>query len=82
MRVPEVGDLVRTYLPGSVSYTGSGATVEHCTDESMFMQTKPISGCRYDALNNMIEFKLPGDVGPETFFTYELGYMRNPSYSQ
>ena len=82
MRVPDSGDLVRTYLPGSVSYTGGSSSVDHCTDESMFMQTKPISGCSYDAANNMIEFVLPIDVGPGTFFTYELGFMRNPSYSQ
>lgn len=30
----------------------------------------------------MIEFILPASIKTGTYFTYELGYMRNPSYSQ
>ena len=37
IRVPDEGDLVRTVLPSSVVYMGSGSNVERCTDESIFM---------------------------------------------
>jgi len=30
----------------------------------------------------MVEFPLPDHVSPTNYFTYELGYMQNPAYSQ
>ena len=37
LRVPDEGDLIRTVLPSSVIYTGSGSSVERCIDVGEFM---------------------------------------------
>lgn len=79
MRVPESGDLVRTYLPKSVSYIGTSNIVEHCTIAS---NSSPIAGCTYDSAKHMIEFLLPSPIGRNKYNNFELGYMRNPSYSE
>lgn len=81
IKVPAMGDLVRTYFPSTVPYISDPANVEVC-QESFFLGTTPIQNCAYNEAENMIEFPLPGQVGPGAYFTYELGNMRNPAYSQ
>ena len=36
-QVPDEGDLIRTVLPSSVTYTGSGSNVELCVDVGELM---------------------------------------------
>ena len=83
IRVPQTGDLVRTYFPNNVERNASAdpAILDIC-QESLFLETNPISNCLYDAATNMVEFPLPDHITSDSFFTYELGYMRNPPQSQ
>ena len=80
IRVPSTGDLVRTYFPDTVPYVSDPTFVEVC-QESFFLGTTPIQNCAYNPTENMIEFPVPGQVGPGAYFTYELGNMRNPASS-
>ena len=81
IRVPNQGNLVRTYLPESVSYTGTLSSAVDICRERKFTQTNPITGCAYNPQEHMIEFGLPSNVARGSFFKYELGYLRNPPYS-
>ena len=77
--MPASGDLIRTYFPQSVVYQGD---LEVCQETQLFGDARPITDCTYDAATNMVEFMLPGHVMRGQFFSYEIGYWRNPTYSQ
>ena len=77
--MPPSGDLIRTYFPQSVVYQGD---LEVCLEILLFGDPRPIADCTYDAATNMVEFMLPGHVVRGGFFYYEIGYWRNPAYSQ
>ena len=83
IKLPNAGDTIRTYLPNSVLYTGytSADSVEVC-QESSFLETIPIQNCVFDTELNMIEFIIPDHGHAGDFFEYELGYLRNPFFSQ
>ena len=80
---PNNGELLRVYFPESVQYTGDPeASVDLCRQyyPSVVPTVTPISGCTYDSANNMIELPIPS--GPPAYNKYEVGYLRNPPYSQ
>ena len=79
VQVPTSGDLIRTYFPMSIVYQGD---LEVCQETRLFGDPIPITDCTYDAATNMVEFMLPGHVVRGYFFYYEIGYWRNPAYSQ
>ena len=37
IKVPAEGDLIRTFFPESVQFTGIGAQVDYCKDKSLFL---------------------------------------------
>ena len=37
IKVPAEGDLIRTFFPESVQFTGTGAQVDYCKDKSLFL---------------------------------------------
>ena len=82
MRVPSEGNLIRTVFPSSVAYSGDSSSVSICREADFFGNTMEIQNCVVDVDANMIEFIIPDRIGPGDFFTYELGHIRNPFYSQ
>ena len=82
IEVPDSGNMLRTYFPMSVLYTGAeDGSVDLC-QESQFLEAIPIQNCVYDLGSNMVEFQLPDHVPRGDYFEYELGHMRNPFFSQ
>ena len=79
INVPASGDLIRTYFPQSVVYQGA---LDVCQETPIFGDARPISDCIYDAATNMVEFQLPGHISRGQYFNFEIGYWRNPTYSQ
>ena len=85
------GEIIRTYFPASVEYTGGpAANVDVCRrywkdwsweEQRWISSTDPIADCTFDASSNMMEFPIPA-AASAGFFMYELGELRNPSFSQ
>jgi hypothetical protein len=82
IKVPQSGDLIRTIFPSNVIYWGDPSNLDICQENDDFMETNPIQNCSFDLATNMAEFLLPDHISPPNFFTYELGFMQNPAYSQ
>ena len=75
------GDIIRTYFPDSVEYTGDATDNVAVCRQYLISSTEPISACTFDASSNMIEFPIP-TTASAGFFMYELGELKNPAYSQ
>jgi hypothetical protein len=75
------GTELRTYFPASAVYTGDTSQPVDTCQQYLFWTSEPISDCAYDEAQNMISFPVP-DEAEAGFFMYELGYIKNPSYSQ
>ena len=75
------GDIIRTYFPESVEYTGDPAASVDVCRQYLISSTEPISDCTFDPVSNMIEFTIPNGT-PPGFFMYELGELKNPPFSQ
>ena len=75
------GKSMRTKLPVDVAYTGIAAAQVDICRAYYFSYTEPLTNCYFDSSTNMVSFDMP-DSTNEGYFTYELGNLKNPSYSQ
>jgi hypothetical protein len=75
------GTELQTYFPASAVYTGDSTQPVEICQQYLFWTSEPITDCAYDEALNMISFPVP-DAAEAGFFMYEVGNIKNPSYSQ